>query len=61
MEKAINGNPIYQEDIEVRPIRWTEFTTTAVMGDATLATKDKGEKIIEETVKNIAAIIERNM
>lgn len=61
MEKAINGNPIYPEDIDVRPIRWTEFTTTAVMGDATLATKEKGEKIIEETVENIAAIIERNM
>ena len=59
MSKAINGNPDYPEYIDIMPVRWTEFTDTAVMGDATLATKEKGKKIVDTAVKNMSEIIKK--
>ena len=61
MSKAINGNPDYPEYIDIMPVRWTEFTDTAVMGDATLATKEKGKKIVDTAVKNMSDIIKKTL
>ncbi len=64
-ESAINiyytktGN--FPEDIDITPIRWSEFSDTAVMGNATLATKEKGKIIIEKAIDNMAKIIEKNI
>ena len=61
MNEAINGNPNFPEDIDITPIRWSEFSDTAVMGNATLATKEKGKIIIEKAIDNMAKIIEKNI
>src|SRR5690625_1310946 len=39
------------------PTPWEEFTQSAVLGDSTLATKGKGEYIIETALKNMVQII----
>lgn len=61
MDKAVNGSPDFPEDIDITPIRWTDFTDTAVMGDATLGTPEKGKIIVETAVKNMAEIIEKHL
>lgn len=58
MEKAVCDYPNIPIDFDVTPTPWNKITTTAVLGDATLATREKGEAIIEAVVKNIVTIIE---
>lgn len=53
MEKAIRNYPDFPPDFDVAPFPWSRVMTTAVMGDATLATAQKGEVIIDAVVDNI--------
>jgi creatinine amidohydrolase len=59
MELAINDTPEIPDTADVTPTPWSKFTKTAVLGDATLATKEKGEKIISVALANISRIIEQ--
>ncbi|MED4164321.1 creatininase family protein, partial [Halalkalibacterium halodurans] len=43
---------------DATPTPWEEFTDTAVLGDATLAIKEKGEKVISVVLDNIVQVIE---
>jgi creatinine amidohydrolase len=43
---------------DVTPTPWEEFTQSAVLGDATLATREKGEKIISIAFENMVQLIE---
>lgn len=61
MSKALNENPVYPAEIDMTPIRWEKFTSTAVMGNALSATKEKGEKIITQTIENIVKILKNNI
>ncbi|QTN00649.1 creatininase family protein [Sediminibacillus dalangtanensis] len=58
MEKAINDIPDIPLSADVTPTPWEEFTETAVLGDATLATEDKGIYIIDIALKNMVQLIE---
>jgi creatinine amidohydrolase len=58
MEKAINDVPNIQFSADVTPTPWEEFTQTAVLGDATLATYEKGEKVIKVALENMVKLIE---
>ncbi|MDQ0252790.1 creatinine amidohydrolase [Evansella vedderi] len=58
MGKAICDIPVIPLSADVTPTPWEEFTQSAVLGDATLATKEKGEKIIETSLDNIVKLIE---
>lgn len=60
MEKAINGQNFYPSDISYRPIPWDEFTKTPVMGNATLATKKKGEYILNKVLEKMICIIKEH-
>lgn len=59
MEKAINDIPNLPEDFEYAPTPWDKVTSTTVMGNAVLATKEKGKKIIDAAIDNIVKILKR--
>lgn len=58
MDKAINEQPSIPPTADVTPTRWENFTQTGVLGDATAATREKGEKIIQVAVDNMVRWIE---
>lgn len=57
MDKAINDTPHIPPDADVTPTPWSQFTKTAVLGDATLATPEKGEQIIEVALQSMTMMI----
>lgn len=58
MSRAITDIPDIPVSADVTPTPWEEFTTSAVLGDAKIATKEKGEKIIEVAIENMVKLIE---
>lgn len=58
MEKAICQYPSFPEEFDYTPIRWTELMETAVLGDATAATEEKGRRIIEVVVQKLCDILQ---
>lgn len=59
MEKAKDCSLQVPELIDVTPIRWSEFTDDAVMGNAKLATKEKGKIVIDHVIDQIVNNIEK--
>jgi creatinine amidohydrolase len=59
MNKAITDIPEIPMSADVTPTPWEEFTKSAVLGDATLATSEKGEKVITVALDNMAQLIEQ--
>jgi creatinine amidohydrolase len=58
MTKAITDIPNIPMSADATPTPWEEFTSSAVLGDAKIATKEKGEKIIEVAIENMVKLIE---
>ncbi len=56
MSRAIDDPPILPIDADFTPTPWQTFTKTAVLGEATLATAEKGEYLIEKNVKNMCGV-----
>ena len=59
MERAIRDVPAFPEEADLTPTPWEEITETAVLGDATLATKEKGKRVIDAAVDKMAEILRR--
>lgn len=57
MTKAICQYPEFPEEFDYTPIKWTDLMKTAVLGDATKATAEKGQKIIEVSIDRMAKIL----
>ena len=57
MEKAIINYPDYPPDFDNSPVPWSKVLKTAVMGDATKATPEKGKAIIDAVADAIVEII----
>ncbi|RHW29916.1 creatininase family protein [Oceanobacillus profundus] len=57
MDKAITDIPDIPIHADVTPTPWKEFTQTAVLGDAKLATEEKGKYIIDIAIENMAKLI----
>ena len=57
MSKAIDGAPVIPADADFTPTPWEEITASAVLGDATLATREKGEVIIRKCLEVMAEMI----
>src|SRR5699024_4354069 len=53
MERAITDIPDIPDHADVTPTPWEEFTESAVLGDATLATEEKGKYIIDIALENM--------
>ncbi|WP_028777191.1 creatininase family protein [Shimazuella kribbensis] len=59
MDRAIHDSPDIPDTADVTPTKWSTFSKTAVLGDATLASKEKGEKIISVALRNMTQMIEQ--
>jgi creatinine amidohydrolase len=59
MDRAINDTPTIPDTADVTPTPWSQFTKTAVLGDATVATKEKGEKIITVALSTMTKMIQQ--
>jgi creatinine amidohydrolase len=59
MEKAVRNIPEFPPEFDVMSVPWTDVTQTSVLGDATLATAEKGKAIIDMAVDNIVRIIQK--
>lgn len=59
MTKAIDGAPQIPFEADFTPTPWEEMTSSAVLGDATLATREKGEAIIERSLEVMTEIVLR--
>lgn len=57
MSKAIRQYPEFPPDFDVTPWPWTDVMDVAVMGDATVATAEKGKAIIDSVVENIVRLM----
>lgn len=58
MDRAVCEEPQLPPDFQHRPVRWDEITKTGVLGDATLATQEKGEAIFHALVNRIVEVLE---
>lgn len=59
MDKAICDIPHITEEADCTPTPWETFTETAVLGDATLATREKGEAILTASLKAMAEMVNK--
>lgn len=59
MSLAPEETPLIPETVDVTPTPWENFTATSVLGNAKLATREKGEKIIESALQYMALTLER--
>ncbi|TFJ91260.1 creatininase family protein [Lentibacillus salicampi] len=57
MEKAITDIPDIPAHADVTPTSWEEFTDSAVLGDAKLATEEKGKYIVDIALDNMVKLI----
>lgn len=56
MDRALSDIPDIPSYADVTPTPWEDFTETAVLGDATLATVEKGKHIIDIALDNMVRI-----
>lgn len=54
MERAVCEYPEIPAALDFKTIPWSKYSKTGVFGDATLATKEKGEEYLERMVRRIA-------
>lgn len=57
MDRAVAEYPVYPEHFDVAAVRWDSVSETGVFGDATAATSDKGEAIVDHVVATAARLI----
>lgn len=58
MSRAVAEYPDFPEDFDVRARYWDEVCESGVFGDATVATAEKGERILRVVEERIADLIE---
>lgn len=57
MEKIQKGLLKVPKEADYTPVRWTEFSETFVIGDATLSSAEKGQKAIDLILEEASKII----
>lgn len=59
MDKAITDIPDIPMHADSTPTPWEEFTETAVLGDAKLASREKGKYIIDKALENMIKMVQQ--
>ncbi|WP_028273424.1 creatininase family protein [Atopococcus tabaci] len=59
MDKAIDDPPEIPLSADFTPTPWETFTESAVLGEATLASKEKGQYLVEKTLEQAVRLIEQ--
>jgi len=57
LEKAVKEYPPVPKSLDSLPIPWKEFSKSGAFGDPTIATGEKGHKILKRLIDNIVEII----
>lgn len=57
MEHAISNYPEFPGDFSEVPYRWSEFSASPVLGDATAATAEKGRIILDVVINRMAELV----
>jgi creatinine amidohydrolase len=57
MEAAIENYPAFPDDFGELPYRWSEFSASPVLGDARLATAEKGRLILDVVLDRMTEIV----
>jgi creatinine amidohydrolase len=57
MERAVSEYPTYPGHFDVAAVRWDTVSQSGVFGDATSATAEKGELIVERVVETATRLI----
>lgn len=57
MDKTITDIPDIPDHADVTPTPWEEFTESAVLGDAKLATEGKGKYIVDIALENMVRLM----
>ncbi|WP_375449422.1 creatininase family protein [uncultured Devosia sp.] len=57
MELAISNYPQFPADFAEIPYRWSEFSASPVLGDATAATAEKGKIILDAVINRMAELV----
>lgn len=60
MDKALDDFPNLPEDFQYTPTPWDQITDTVVLGSATLATREKGQKIIDTAIETIVNVLKKH-
>lgn len=58
MDQAVAEYPDYPAHFDVAAVRWDTVSRTGVFGDATAATRDKGEQIVDRVVDAATRLID---
>ena len=61
MDKANCEYPEVPSDVGIRPIPWKKFAVSGIFGDATKATKEKGEAFIDNWMNDMVTLIKNNI
>ncbi|HSZ38587.1 MAG TPA: creatininase family protein [Trebonia sp.] len=58
MDRAVSEYPRYPADFGSAPARWDTLSDSGVFGDATAATAEKGERIVDHVVATACTLID---
>lgn len=61
MEKAVCEYPKAPGDVNIRPVPWITFCESGTFGDATRATAQKGQRFLENWLRDLTELIEANI
>lgn len=61
MEQAVCEYPEIPPDVDIRPIPWIEFAESGIFGDASKATAEKGEKFLDNWMKQMCKLVTDNI
>lgn len=61
MSKAVCEYPEVPRGYSIRPVHWDKFAVSGIFGDATKATKEKGEKYLERWLNELVQLITENI
>jgi creatinine amidohydrolase len=58
MSRAVAEYPDYPADFDVAPSRWDAVSSTGVFGDATKATAEKGQQLVDDVIKTASTLVQ---
>ncbi|AHG19646.1 creatinine amidohydrolase [Chania multitudinisentens RB-25] len=61
MTQARSHYPEFPENFRYQPVRWTEFSDYAVLGDPSCASQDKGQAFVQQALETTLASIRHHL
>ena len=61
MSKAVVDYPTTPKGYSIKPVHWIKFANSGIFGDATKATKEKGQKYLERWLNELEQLIKNEI